>query len=145
MNLDSSGFENWPQGHQKSECRCPSHFLQRAVTSAPWGNLDPITVATLSSNQAHKLLGGQHACLMDHTFNWLVKQTQCPEKAASSAELVVGSFFPCAVYWCWRPLLTLPACQVERRWTSPLRTPCHGADVRSCLCCGIRSWHETQI
>lgn len=146
MNLDVSLFENnWPQRHQNSKCRCPSYLLQRALTSPQWDDLDPIAVAALHSNRADKLLRGQNAALLDHTFNWFVKETQCLEKSANSAELVVGSFIPCAVHSCSRPLLTLPAWQVERRWTSPLRTPCRGADVRSCLCCGIRSWHETQI
>lgn len=83
--------------------------------------------------------------LPDHTFNWLVRQTCGLEKPNSSGERVVGSFFSSCCSLTFKTTADFASLTSRHRWTSALRSPRHGANVRSCLCCGIRSWHETQI
>lgn len=144
MNLDSPLFENWPQGHQNSKCRCPGHLLRRAVTSGQQDDSDPVAMATLSSNRADELLGGQNPCLTGPHIQ-LVRQTCGLEKPNSSGELAVGSFFASCCSLTFKTTADFASLTSRHRWTSALRSPRHGANVRSCLCCGIRSWHETQI
>lgn len=144
MNLDFSLLEDWPQGQQNnSECRAlPTDYS--ALASIQRDALAPIAGQTrLLAEQTNYWESKIHASL-GRTFNWLVKQSAVsrnqPECWISGRPL-----FPLCYSLIVKTAADLHSLVVEHRWPSPARSPGHAANVRSCLCCGIRSWHETPI
>ena len=116
----------------------------RALASGQRDDLAPIAGPTWVLTEPTNYQGNRIRASLGRTFTWLVKQTTV-SRNQPGCQIGGRLLFPLCCSLMVKTTADFDSLTAEHRWPTPARPPCHEANVRSCLCCGIRSWHETPV